>query len=48
MLQTVVQEWATAHKNVHYFPSYEIILNSERAVTWQQDLRLVQGRWPTT
>ena len=35
---------AAAHKNVHDFPSYEVVLNSERAVTWQEDLRHVQGK----
>jgi hypothetical protein len=43
LLRTVAQEWATAHENVHYFPSYEIVLNSEKAVTWEEDLRHVQG-----
>jgi hypothetical protein len=44
MLRTVAQEWAAAHKNVHYFPSCEIVLNSGRAVTWQEDLGHVQGK----
>jgi len=43
LLRTVAQEWAAAHKNVHYFPSYEIVQNSERAITWEEDLRHVQG-----
>ena len=43
MLRTVAQEWAAAHKNVHYFPSYEIVQNSDRAVTWEEDLRHVKG-----
>lgn len=29
---------------VHYFPSYEIVYYSERAITWTEDLRLVQGK----
>jgi GSCFA family len=44
MLRTVAQEWAAAHENVHYFPSYEIVQNSERAITWEEDLRHVQGK----
>jgi hypothetical protein len=44
MLRTVVREWAAAYKDVHHFPSYEVVLNSERAVTWQEDLRHVQGK----
>jgi hypothetical protein len=44
LLRTVAQEWAAAHENVHYFPSYEIVQNSERAITWEEDLRHVQGK----
>jgi len=44
LLRTVAQEWAAAHKNVHYFPSYEIVQNSERSITWEEDLRHVQGK----
>jgi hypothetical protein len=43
LLRTVAQEWAAAHENVHYFPSYEIVQNSDRAITWEEDLRHVQG-----
>ena len=43
MLRTVAQEWAAAHKNVHYFPSYEIVQNSDRVVTWEEDLRHVKA-----
>jgi GSCFA family len=43
LLRTVAQEWAEAHKNVHYFPSYEIVQNSDRVVTWEEDLRHVKG-----
>lgn len=42
-LRAVAQEWAAAHGNVHYFPSYEIVQNSERAATWLEDLRHVRG-----
>jgi hypothetical protein len=44
MLRAVAQEWTAAHKNVHYFPSYEIVQNSDRAVTWEEDLRHVKGK----
>ena len=43
LLRAVAQEWATAHKNVDYFPSYEIVQNSDRAVAWERDLRHVRG-----
>jgi hypothetical protein len=43
LLRTAAQEWASLHDNVHYFPSYEIVQNSERSVTWMEDLRHVQG-----
>jgi GSCFA family protein len=44
LLRTVAQEWAAAHANVDYFPSYEIVQNSDRAATWEPDLRHVKGR----
>jgi hypothetical protein len=44
LLRTAAQEWAAAHRNVHYFPSYEIVQNSEPAITWEEDLRHVQGK----
>jgi hypothetical protein len=43
LLRAVAQEWATAHPNVDYFPSYEIVQNSDRAATWESDLRHVKG-----
>src|SRR5438874_2503489 len=43
LLRTVAQEWAAAHENVDYFPSYEIVLNSDRAAAWEPDLRHVKG-----
>jgi GSCFA family len=41
LLRAVAQQWAAAHDNVDYFPSYEIVLNSDRAAVWQADLRHV-------
>jgi hypothetical protein len=43
LLRAVAQEWATSHSNVDYFPSYEIIQSSDRAATWETDLRHVTG-----
>jgi GSCFA family len=31
LLRAVAQEWAQAHNNIDYFPSYEIVKNSDRA-----------------
>ena len=43
LLRAVSQEWAAAHSNVDYFPSYEIVQNSDRREMWQDDLRHVKG-----
>jgi hypothetical protein len=43
LLRAVAQEWAAAHDNVDYFPSYEIVQNSDRAAVWKADLRHVEG-----
>jgi hypothetical protein len=43
LLRAVAQEWASAHPNVDYFPSYEIVQNSDRAAVWERDLRHVRG-----
>jgi hypothetical protein len=43
LLRAVAQEWAEAHNNVDYFPSYEIVQNSDRAAVWERDLRHVKG-----
>lgn len=42
-LRTVAQEWSDAHSNIHYFPSYEIVMNSNRSVAWADDLRHASG-----
>jgi hypothetical protein len=44
LLRTVAQEWANKHENVHYFPSYEIVQNSDPKVTWEEDRRHVKGQ----
>jgi len=43
LLRAVAQEWATAHPNVDYFPSYEMVEKSDRAAVWESDLRHVRG-----
>ena len=43
LLRAVAQEWAGAHPNVDYFPSYEIVQNSDRAAVWERDLRHVRS-----
>jgi hypothetical protein len=43
LLRALAQEWASAHPNVDYFPSYEIVQNSDRAAVWERDLRHVRG-----
>lgn len=42
-LRAVAQDWAARHDNVQYFPSYEIVMNSNRSAAWEDDLRHVQG-----
>lgn len=44
LLRAVAQEWAAKHDNVHYFPSYEIVQNSDPKLTWEQDRRHVKGK----
>jgi len=43
LLRALAQEWASAHPNVDYFPSYEIVQNSDRATVWEHDRRHVKG-----
>jgi GSCFA family len=43
MLRAAAQEWSGLHDNVHYFPSYEIVLNSDPELTWMDDRRHVRG-----
>ena len=43
LLRAVAQEWAAVHSNVDYFPSYEIVQNSDRGAVWEEDLRHVRG-----
>ncbi len=41
-LRAVAEDLAAAHPNVHYFPSYEIVMNSDREVAWTEDGRHVE------
>jgi len=43
LLRAAAQEWAAAHGKIDYFPSYEIVQNSDRAAVWETDLRHVKG-----
>ena len=36
-LRAAAAWWACAHENVHYFPSYEIVMNSQRDSAWYAD-----------
>ncbi len=42
-LRAVAQDFAAGHDNVQYFPSYEIVMNSQRDMAWEDDLRHVKG-----
>jgi len=44
LLRTAAQEWAAKYGNVHYFPSYEIVTNSDPRLTWEEDRRHVKGQ----
>ena len=42
-LRAVAQDFAAAHDNVQYFPSFEMVMNSQREMAWEEDLRHVQA-----
>ena len=42
LLRTAAGEWSQGHGNVHYFPSYEIVMNSAREGAWFMDGRHVR------
>ena len=42
LLRTAAGEWSQGHRNVHYFPSYEIVMNSDRNRAWFMDGRHVR------
>jgi hypothetical protein len=33
LLKAIAQDWAATHVNAHYFPSYEVVQNSDRSAT---------------
>jgi len=39
ILRAAVDDWSNQHDNVHYFPSYEMILNSSSKDIWLDDFR---------
>ena len=41
VLRAVAEDFAASHDFVHYFPSYEIVMNSDRKVAWSKDGRHV-------
>jgi hypothetical protein len=43
LLRAAASEWSDCHRNVHYFPSYEMVVNSNRDLTWEQDGRHVRN-----
>ncbi len=42
VLRAATEAWAAVHDDVQYFPSYEIVTNSDPARTWQEDGRHIQ------
>jgi hypothetical protein len=42
LLRAAVDEWVRGKQNVHYFPSFEIVMNSNPALTWELDRRHVK------
>ena len=42
VLRAAVGAWTPRHENVHYFPSYEIVMNSDKAAVWEKDGRHVR------
>jgi hypothetical protein len=44
VLRAVATDFAEAHANVDYFPSYEIVMNSKFETSWTEDKRHPQGK----
>jgi hypothetical protein len=42
LLRAAAGEWSQSNANVHYFPSYEIVMNSARDQAWFMDGRHVR------
>jgi hypothetical protein len=47
LLRSAAGEWSHSHPNVHYFPSYEIVMNSARDRAWFMDGRHVRREMVT-
>jgi hypothetical protein len=43
LLRVVAEDFALGKRNVEYFPSYEIVMNSPRPNAWIEDCRHVRG-----
>jgi len=43
VLRAAAEEWSWDESNVHYFPSYEAVTNSNPMKAWEADRRHVQG-----
>lgn len=43
LLRAAAGEWTQRHENVHYFPSYEIVMNSAKEAVWRKDGRHVRS-----
>ena len=41
LLRAAAAEWCAKHENLHYFPSFEIVTNSDRDLAWRKDGRHV-------
>ncbi len=41
-LRSVAEDFVASRSNAHYFPSYEIVMNSDRKVAWTDDGRHVE------
>lgn len=42
LLRAAAAEWSAQMTNISYFPSYEIVMNSDREQTWEPDGRHVK------
>jgi hypothetical protein len=42
VLRAAASEWSQNHRNISYFPSYEIVMNSARDRAWFMDGRHVR------
>lgn len=43
ILRTVAESLSFKYDNIHYFPSYEMVMNSDRDQVWEEDGRHVKG-----